>query len=161
MRKETEDHAKRSRRIAYLAIAMLLITSVATSINIIKKEAAHTANAKLQKHPEYPSTPKVKPSPPDNRRARGVLVTRAATGQLPAPAAYNSWGFVVAEDIIGAPQPGDLAYLARLGPDHGLMKVEAVEANRIVLTMDTLDQSQIFEGDRIETMPPLPPARHE
>jgi hypothetical protein len=61
---------------------------------------------------------------------------------------------LMVENLIGKPQYGDIAYLARLGPDRGLMKVEAVEGDKAVLSMDTLDRNLIREGDRVETMPP-------
>lgn len=56
--------------------------------------------------------------------------------------------------ISGKPQFGDIAYLARLGPDRGLMNVEAVEGDKAILSLDTLDWNLIREGDRVETMPP-------
>lgn len=67
---------------------------------------------------------------------------------------HRAWGFLVVENLVGSPQPGDVAYLARLGPDQGLMKVEAVEGNRAILSIESLDQALIRKDDRVETMPP-------
>lgn len=88
------------------------------------------------------------------RTARGTLVTRAAKGKVPNPAAHADWGFLIVENLTGNPQPGDLAYLARLGPGQGLMKVEAVDGDKVILSLDTLDRALIRDQDRIETMPP-------
>jgi hypothetical protein len=161
MSKGTTDDAKRSRRGAYLAVALLLIALVATGLKIYDEDAVPIGDSDFGQLPDSASTREVGFSLPDNRRGRGVLVPRAAKGEIPAPAAYSSWDFMIVEDIVGSPRPGDVAYLARLGPDHGLMKVESVEANRAILTIDTLDRALIREGDRIETMPPPTPAPHE
>lgn len=161
MGKETTDDAKRSRHGAYIAVALLLIALVATGIKIYDHDAVLIGDSDLGQSPDSASAGKVDFSHQENRRARGILVPRAAKGEVPAQAAYSSWGLVVAEDIVGSPQPGDVAYLARLGPDHGLMKVESVEGNQAILTIDTLDRALIRDGDRVETMPPLTPAPHE
>ncbi|MES2661163.1 MAG: hypothetical protein V4689_21255 [Verrucomicrobiota bacterium] len=161
MSKETTDDANRSRRGAFIAVALVLIAFVATDLKVEEKDAGPTGDADFRQIPDPASTREVNLSLPDNRRARGILVPRAAIGKVPAPAAHRSWGLITVEDIVGSPQPGDVAYLARLGPDHGVMKVESVEGNQAILTIDTLDGALIREGDRIETMPPLTPAPHE
>jgi hypothetical protein len=161
MSKETTDDAKRSRRGAYIAVALLLIALVATGLKIYDEDAVPISDFDLGPSPDSASERKVDFSLTDNRRGRGILVPRAAKGEVPAPAAYSSWGLLIAEEIVGSPQPADVAYLARLGPDHGLMKVESVEGNQAILTIDTLDRALIREGDRVETMPPLTPAPHE
>jgi hypothetical protein len=161
MTKGTTNDTKQSRRGAYIAIALLLIALVATSLIIYDEDAVSTGDSDFGHSPHSASARKVDFPLPDNRRGRGVLVPRAAKGELSAPAAYSAWDFMIAEDIVGSPQPGDVAYLARLGPDHGLMNVESVEGNQAILTIDTLDRALIREGDRIETMPPRTPAPHE
>ena len=143
MRKEPTDDAKRSRRGAYIAVALLLIAFVATGLKIYDEDAVPMGDSDLGHSPDSASARKVEFSLPDNRRGRGILIPRAAKGEVPAPTAYDSWELVVAQDIVGAPQPGDVAYLARLGPVHGLMKVESAEGNQAILTIDTLDRTLI------------------
>lgn len=160
MNKEDTNQAKRSRRGACVAVALLLIALVATGLKIYNQDSRPTGDSDFGLFTDSASTRKVDSSPPTNRKGRGVLVSRAAKGKVPAPKDYGAWGLLIAEDIVGSPQPGDVAYLARLGPDHGLMKVESVEGSRAILAIDTLDRGLIREGDRVETMPPLTPAQH-
>jgi len=161
MRRNPSADSKRSIRAVCVAVVMLLIVVVATRLKISDPDPVPTGESDLGQLTDSASTRNVDLSPPDNRRARGVLASRAAKANVPSPASHSSWGFLIAEDIVGIPRRGDVAYLARLGPDHGLMKVESVEGDRAVLTMGTLDRALIREGDRIETMPPLIPMPHE
>jgi hypothetical protein len=64
-----------------------------------------------------------------------------------------AWGFAVVQDLDGSPQVGDDAYVARAGPDGGLMTVEAVDEGAAILGLQELDASVISAGNGIETMP--------
>ena len=161
MNKEDTNRAKRSRLGACVAVALLLIALVATGLKIYNEDSVPTGDSDFGLFTDSASTLEVDSPPPTNRKARGVLVSRAAKGRVPAPTDLSAWGLLIAEGIVGAPRPGDVAYLARLGPDHGLMKVESVEGNRAILAIDTLDRGLIREGDRVETMPPLIQGPHE
>ena len=91
---------------------------------------------------------------PVRERKKGVWSGRIAAGQVSEGGINSSWGFVIVENLNGNPEPGDEAYIARLGPAGGLLRVEVVENGRAVMDFHTLDPSQLKDGDRIETMPP-------
>jgi hypothetical protein len=89
---------------------------------------------------------------PDRRKKRPKA--RKNSRSRVAPGGIDSaWGFVVVEDVVGNPKPGDEAYIAELGPDAGLMKIESVSGNRAVLSLGTLPSGTIQEYHSVTTRP--------
>jgi hypothetical protein len=85
------------------------------------------------------------------RVERANFPQRAAKGTISS--VNPAWGFAVVRDLDGSPQAGDDAYVARAGPDGGLMTVEAVDDGAAILGLQELDASVISAGNGIETMP--------
>ena len=90
-----------------------------------------------------------------HRQATG----RAARGEVAPGGVNGQWGLVTLENLRGRPESGDEAYVARLGPEGGLMKVESIEGGAAILSVETLDMKELLEEDRIETMPPRSPGK--
>ena len=155
MNTKSNENLRRRQVLGYIVLAVLFLGLLAVVTCRTGGDGSSTDNRGLSSNPAEPDAVfKANSASGKERRARGTLVSRAAKGSIPNVENHLPWGMLMVENLIGKPQYGDIAYLARLGPDRGLMKVEAVEGDKAVLSMDTLDRNLIREGDRVETMPP-------
>jgi hypothetical protein len=149
------ENMRRRRTLSLIALVVLLLGLLAVVTLRIYSEDSTTGDQRLTaRSPGSEAGSKPSSTHANNRTTRGTLVPRAAKGTVPNAGAYSDWEFLVVENLTGRPLPGDIAYLARLGPEQGLMKVEAIEGDQAILSLDTLDRTLIRDQDRIETMPP-------
>ena len=146
---------RRWRRVALLVLGALLISASVVTTWIVTSRSTRRDAAGVGS-PEQGTVPAdaLADKRSDHDRNRGPWTGRVAAGDVPERGVDRSWGFVVVDGIRGHPEPGDEAYLARLGPQGGLLRVESVEDDRAVMSFHTVDPGEIRDGDRIETMPP-------
>jgi len=155
MNTKSNENLRRRQVLGYIVLAVLFLGLLAVVTRRAGGDASSTDNRGLSSNPAEPDAVfKANSASGKERRARGTLVSGSAKGSIPDVEYYRDWGFLMVENLIGKPQSGDIAYLARLGPDRGLMKVLAVEGDKAVLCLDTLERNLIRDGDRVETMPP-------
>ena len=86
-------------------------------------------------------------------------IRRTAKATIAENGINSTFGYIILEGLEGNPQRGDEAYIAQLGPDAGLLTVEDVDKDEghVLLEFDSIQLSDLKEGDVVELMPPMLP----
>lgn len=150
--------AKRPKWFLFAIFLLLLMLMLTLTLTIVWRRSGDRAAAVDSASPAHSFGAGKEGSAqfisPTKAATRDEKPHRAALGRVAEGGVNPAWGLVVVDDLQGRPENGDQAYVARLGPEGGLMKVASVQANQVVLELGTLDPKDLQDGDRIETMPP-------